>query len=438
MEKQSTKTFRISIFIFLILLGFSFTDCSDQCEETNYFVYYEPSYSTSAEIKAAVNVGEPIRLSNISRIYFKDGILYINESGKGIHIIDNKNPSSPMPLSFLNIPGNYDLAIRGNTLYADSYVDLVAFDISDLSKIKEINRIERLFNNYTTMGMMVSSDKGILTEWKKVEQVSVNKTECNAIYQPWGGIFYDRGIAMLANSSQSFNAKTAFAPTSVSQSGIGGSMARFTINGDFLYGLDGSNLDVVDVSQQSQPVAKNEIPLSWDVETIFPNKKNLFVGSRSGMYILDLNTPTHPTIISQYTHVRSCDPVIVEDDYAYVTLRSGSTCEGFTNQLEVIDISNLKSPTIVKIYPMTNPHGLGIDQGTLFICDGTDGLKVFDATNVSAISTNQLAHYKEINAFDVIPFQHVAMVIGKDGLYQYDYSDIKNIKLISKLPIVNQ
>lgn len=87
---------------------------------------------------------------------------------------------------------------------------------------------------------------------------------------------------------------------------------------------------------------------------------------------------------------------------------------------------------------MTNPHGLGIDQGTLFICDGTDGLKVFDATNVSAISTNQLAHYKEINAFDVIPFQHVAMVIGKDGLYQYDYSDIKNIKLISKLPIVNQ
>ena len=437
METRTTVTQRLSFFIFLFIFAFSFTECADTCEETNYFVYYEPAYATSAEIKAAVKVEEPIPLSDIGRIYFKDGILYINESGKGIHIIDNKNPKSPRPLSFLHIPGNYDLAIRGNTLYADSYVDLVAFDISDLANIKEVNRIEKLFNNYSTLGMMVSSDKGILTEWRKVEQVSVRETDCNAIYQPWGGIYYDRGVAMLASTAQSFNSKTAFAPTS-SQAGIGGSMARFTINGDFLYGLDGANLDVVDVSEQSKPVAKNEIQLSWDVETLFPNKNNLFVGSRTGMYILDLNIPTQPTIVSQYSHLRSCDPVVVEGDYAYVTLRSGSACEGFTNQLEVIDISNLKMPTIKNTYQMTNPHGLGIDQGTLFICDGADGLKVYDASNVSAISANQLAHYKEINAFDVIPFQQIAMVIGKDGLYQYDYSDIKNIKLISQLPIVNQ
>ena len=156
------------------------------------------------------------------------------------------------------------------------------------------------------------------------------------------------------------------------------------------------------------------------------------------MYILDLTSPAQPSIISLYSHLRSCDPVVVEGEYAYVTLRSGSACEGFTNQLEVIDISNLKNPTIVKTYQMTNPHGLGIDQGTLFICDGSDGLKVYDATDVSRISENQLAHDKSINAFDVIPYQQVAMIIGKDGLYQYDYSDIKNIKLISQLPIVSK
>jgi hypothetical protein len=438
MEKLLSILHRLPFFLFLIVFSISFTECADQCEETNYFVYYEPVYSTSAEVKASVAILEPIPLSDIGRIYFKDGILFINESGKGIHIIDNKNPAIPKPLKFLHIPGNYDLAIRGNTLYADSYIDLVAFDISDLPQIKEINRIERLFNNYTTMGMMVASEKGILTEWKKVEQVRVSETECHAIYQPWGGIYYDRGIAMLAGSAQSFNAKTAFAPGPASQSGIGGSMARFTLAGDFLYGLDGSNLDVVDVSNQTQPIAKNEVTLSWDVETLFPYRDNLFVGSRSGMYILSLQTPSQPALISHYTHLRSCDPVVVEGDYAYVTLRSGSTCEGFTNQLEVIDIRDLKTPTVVKIYPMTNPHGLGIDQGTLFICDGSDGLKAYDATNPLTISDNQLAHYKNINAFDVIPFQHVAMVIGKDGLYQYDYSDIKSIKLISQLPIVNQ
>ncbi len=438
MEQASSIYSRIAFFFYLIIFSFSLTECTDKCEETYHFVYYEPVYSTSAEIKAAVSMVEPKPLSDIGRIYFKDGILFINESGKGIHIIDNRNPKNPVPLSFLNIPGNYDLAISDKILYADSYVDLVVFDISDLNRIKEVNRVEHLFNNYTTMGMLVSSGKGILTDWKKTEQVTVDATECNAIYQPWGGILYSGGIAMQADMASSFNTKTAFAPTAGSNSGIGGSMARFTIHGNFLYGLDGSNLDVVDITLTAQPTAKNEIPLSWDVETIFPHGNNLFVGSRTGMYILDIQTPALPKVISQYAHVRSCDPVVVEGDFAYVTLRSGSVCEGFTNQLEVIDISNLNAPAIVKIYPMTNPHGLGIDGGLLFICDGSDGLKAYDANDVLSISENQLAHYKNIDAFDVIPYQHVAMVIGKDGLNQYDYSDIKNIKLISQLPILNQ
>jgi hypothetical protein len=422
---------------FFLLLTFTLVlvDCTDRCEETYRYVYYEPVYSTSAEIKAAVALKDAQSLKNIGRIYFKDGYLFINEAGEGIHIIDNRNPSAPAPLSFLKIPGNYDLAIRENILYADSYVDLVAFDISNLSQIKEVARVERLFNNYQTMGLLVASDKGILTDWEKKENVTVTKSECYITHQPWGGFFYQRGIAF-ADVAQ-FSNKAAVSPTG-SQTGIGGSMARFTINGSHLYALDGSNLDVVSVSQPATPQPKNEVPLSWDVETLFPYSNKLFVGSRTGMYILDLQQPTTPTLISHYAHVRSCDPVAVEGDYAFVTLRSGNTCQGFINQLEVIDISNLKSPTLLKTYPMVNPHGLGIDQGTLFICDGSDGLKAYDARKVMSISDNQLAHYKNINAFDVIPFQNVAMVIGKDGLYQYDYSDIKNIRLISQIPIVNQ
>lgn len=428
---------RLSFFIFLFGFSFTFTECSDTCEETYRYVYYEPQYSTSAAIKAAVELKDPQPLSEIGKIYFKDGYLFINETGKGIHIIDNRNPSNPIALSFLNIPGNFDLAIRGNTLYADSYVDLVAFDVADIAAIHEVNRIENLFNNYTTMGMMVSSERGILTEWKKKEQVNVTKSECSAVYQPWGGIYYDYGIAFRADAIGSFTNKVSVTPSG-SQTGIGGSMARFTINGNYLYGLDGANMDVVDVSIQEMPMAKKEIPLTWDAETLFPYNNKLFVGTRSGMYILDLQTPENPTQISQYSHVRSCDPVVVENNYAFVTLRSGSVCEGFTNQLEVIDISNLNNPTILKVYPMTNPHGLGIDEGTLFICDGDDGLKAYDANDVMKISENQLAHYKNINAIDVIPFQKVAMVIGKTGLFQYDYSDIKNIKLLSQLPIVKQ
>jgi len=43
-------------------------------------------------------------------------------------------------------------------------------------------------------------------------------------------------------------------------------------------------------------------------------------------------------------------------------LSSGSTCGGFTNQLDVLDIKNIKVPTLVKSYPLTNPHGLSKDK----------------------------------------------------------------------------
>ena len=120
-----------------------------------------------------------------------------------------------------------------------------------------------------------------------------------------------------------------------------------------------------------------------------------------------------------------------------MTLRSGNTCARGVNQLEVIDISNLKDPQLVKAYPMTNPHGLGIDEKTLFICDGDAGLKAYDASDVNAIDRNQLAHYEDINAVDVIPFNDVLMMIGADGIFQYDYSDPRNIKLLSKIAITH-
>jgi hypothetical protein len=128
---------------------------------------------------------------------------------------------------------------------------------------------------------------------------------------------------------------------------------------------------------------------------------------------------------------------VVQDDLAYVTLRSGNECTGFTNQLEIIDIKNVSSPQLLETYPMTNPHGLGIDQSTLFICDGTAGLKIFDASDITSIDKNQLAHYDNVHAYDVIPFNNIVMMIGQDGIFQYDYANPKEIKFLSKLEVVN-
>jgi len=410
------------------------TGCGDSCKVTQTYVYFEPVYQTTAEVRAAVQMQPPHTLTDLGRIYFKDGYLFINERGKGIHIIDNRTPAQPTQLSFLNIPGNYDLAIQGSTLYADSYIDLIAFDISSLANVKEVYRLEGVFNTYTTMGVRVGSSGTVITDWKQVENVHINEDACEMRLQPWGGMFYEDGIALTSSAAASFDGRAALAPTS-SGAGVAGSMARFALKGDYLYALDGASLDVIDVKSVKQPQAVAQVNIAWDVETIFPYRENLFFGTQSGMLIYSVADPKAPTLISTYSHVRSCDPVVVEGDYAYVTLRSGTACQGFTNQLEVINITNLASPTLEKVCTMTNPHGLGIDNGTLFICDGTSGLRVIDASNVNNICNASLAHYTNINAFDVIPYGDVAMMISNDGLYQYDYSDPRNIRLLSTLKI---
>ena len=84
-------------------------------------------------------------------------------------------------------------------------------------------------------------------------------------------------------------------------------------------------------------------------------------------------------------------------------------------------------------YGMKCPKGLGIDNGTLFLCD--EGLKVFNAKDPMTLMANQLVHYAGMEGYDVIPFKNTLMMIADDGLYQYDYSNLQAISQLSKLPM---
>lgn len=417
----------------LVLILCSVLGCADKCQVKSTYVYYQPVYSSFTEIRASAGMKSAQPLTSPGKIYLKDKNLFVNETGKGIHLFDNSSAASPRALGFLNIPGNYDLAILGNILYADSYVDLVLFDISDLTNIKEVNRLEGFFKNYNSMGFYADPVKGVVTSWEKKGTVSVQENDCSpSQVQNWGGVLFDNGIALPQSNAASVS--TLAAPTNLA-TGISGSMSRFTVANNFLYAIDGTILAVVDINDPVQLQRKTDLSLLTWPETLFPHGQNLFVGSRAGMSIFDLASPDAPVWLSTYEHIYSCDPVVVSGKYAYVTLYDGDICHANVNTLQVIDLSNLKIPAFRAKYPMTNPHGLGVDQNLLFICDGSDGLKIFDDSNPDSIAARQLAHYPGINVKDVIPFENVAIAIGADGLYQYDYSVLTNIKLLSKINI---
>ncbi|MCC9166263.1 LVIVD repeat-containing protein [Pontibacter harenae] len=215
-----------------------------------------------------------------------------------------------------------------------------------------------------------------------------------------------------------------------SEVGTGGSMARFTISGDYLYTVDNSSLNLFDISSPINPQAKGEVHLPFGVETIFPFQDKLFIGTQTGMHIMSIQNPAAPKHISTYEHVVSCDPVVTDGEYAYITLRSGTTCRQAVNQLQIVSLEDITQPKLLTQYDMVQPKGLGIDNNkNLFVCD--DGLKMYDATDVMSLQLKQ--HFK-IDAYDVIPYNNHLLVVGSDGFYQYQYTN-ESLELLSKIAV---
>lgn len=208
-------------------------------------------------------------------------------------------------------------------------------------------------------------------------------------------------------------------------------MARFAILNNHMYTVTNTTLNTVNISQPQLPVLSGTVNLGWGIETIYPFQGNLFIGSTTGMQIFSVANPAAPVRLSSFSHARRCDPVIADSIYAFVTLRGGSFCGGFTSQLDVLNVQNVLSPTLLKTYTLTSPTGLSKDGKWLFICDGKDGLKCFDAANVMDIKLHKTIIVPE--PYDVICLGGIAIVSAADGLYQYDYSNVNDIKLLSKI-----
>ncbi len=397
----------------------------DSCNQQHTYTYYEAVYKTKAEVRTNIKSNAARSVESPGKIYIRGNYIFLNEVDKGIHVINNANPSQPQHVAFIDIPGNMDLAVKGNTLYADLYTDLVAIDITDPTSVKLTKVVEGVFSHRYWGGGFIGpagNDK-IVVDWVKKEKTVTSGCD----EQPnW---LFERGDVFFAvNNSAGSNVKSSSSPI-----GAGGSMARFTIMNERLYTVSYSDLDVFNITNAKEPQHTNTINIGWNIETIYPFKNKLFIGSQSGMFIYNVANADAPTAAGKFEHVRSCDPVIADDDYAYVTLRSGSTCQGFTNQLEVLKLNNITDPVLLKTYPMKNPHGLSKDGNLLFICDGDAGLKLYNAANVMDLKpVNEIT---DISTFDVITLNKIAMVVAKDGFYQYDYSDPSNIKLLSRITV---
>jgi hypothetical protein len=384
-------------------------------EKTQTYTIDRPVYKAKSEVLASINGAATTAIEHAGKLYIKDNFIYMNEVNKGIHIIDNSNPSLPVQIAFLAIPGNLDIAIKGNILYADMYNDLLAIDITDPHHAKINNAINNFFVSRAYVnGYAANTDGQIAVDW--------NEKDTTVLVQDYPYPGCDRCEFDLNNGVKAQNTKS---------SGVAGSMAGMVIMNNYLYAIsEMHSLGIVDITNPSVPKLDSSFFAGYDLQTIYPFEDKLFLGSAIGMFMYDVSDPQHPVSIGEFEHGRACDPVISDGSYAYVTLHAGTDCGGDQNELDIINIKDLVNNQLVKTYSLIKPTGLSKDGDLLFVCDGSE-VKIYNVADPLALKL--LQQIKSNEPYDIITANKKAIIVTDDGLYQYEYSNINNIHLLSFL-----
>ena len=203
-------------------------------------------------------------------------------------------------------------------------------------------------------------------------------------------------------------------------SGAGGSTAKFTISGNYLYVVDHTSLKSFDISSPSGPVLKDKTDIGINIETIFPYGDKLFIGSSFSMHIYSLSNPAKPAKIARadYAIRMACDPVVARDSVAYATLRATGPCGGGQSALVVYNIKDISSPQLVRTVGLLSPYGLGVKDSALYVCLGSGGLQVFNVKNAyQPLFGNTITNE---TFFDVIPYNNILICQVKGGFALYN------------------
>lgn len=383
-------------------------------------------YNDLQEIRATPLNADIQPVINPGKIFIGENHILLGEENKGIHVIDNSNPSNPTFINFIQLPGNKEFFVKDNIIYGESYYDMVQVDVTDLNNAKLISRAENVFEISN-----VNAEGHALTGFT-FEEVSEELDQRSDLYkslQTNNYAYFNHVNELIPNSA----VPSSFAGTSGNQTGT---VNRISVANDHMYIIGKSEINILSIQGGLTKVNEENISWSNDMETIFAHENNIFIGSQTAMEIYDASNPVNLQQRARFDHATSCDPVLPNNGVAYVTLRTAdfSDCPGNVNALLAIDITDLNNPIQREEVVMQSPFGMTIQNDKLFVCEGENGLKIFDISN--KVSPQLIETITSVKAYDVILHptnSNIILLAGPDGLNQYEVTSDYSFTLESTI-----
>lgn len=367
-------------------------------------------------------------LSNPGKVFVSEELLLIGEEEEGIHVYDNSDPENPVALNFIKIPSNKEFYVQDNFIYAESLYDMLKIDISDKSNPILESRIENAFVQEFTNA---AGEVLIGFEFQTVtEEVVENSDIWNEIWNNQNVAFFDFQSRLIPKSA----VPSSFAGSSGSSIGT---VNRIAHSNNHVYVISNQFMTVFEDNDDFQLIGSNYA--GWQMETIYPQGNNLFVGTRGSMEIFSITNPKDPILENSFSHANACDPVLPNGNVAYVTLRANEEddCPGTTNSLLAVDITNTRNTFLLEEIDMISPFGMTIIGNTLYVGEGANGLKTFSISDSNGL-LDLLKFDSDVQAYDVIAHPtkaDIILIASPSGFGQYQIDSDQNISLLSMITI---
>ncbi len=301
---------------------------------------------------------------------------------------------------------------------------MLKIDVSDKNKPRLVSRVKNAFAEDFTNDL---GETLIKFDFEEVTEEFDAHADNAFIFQPNEIYYFDFSRNLIPSSA----VPASFAGNSNNSVG---SVNRVAYYKNHVYVISSQNITVFKDENAFEKV--NATIIGWQMETIFPYNDHLFVGTRSSMDIFSITDLDQPQRVGSFWHATSCDPVYPVDDVAFVTLRTGdfANCPGDENALVVLDINNLSNPLAIQEFEMESPYGMTLIGNKLYVGEGSNGLKIFDASNLKELKLDFWD--QSVEAYDVIPHPtktNLLLIAGPEGLGQYQIIGEDQLDLVSWL-----
>lgn len=215
--------------------------------------------------------------------------------------------------------------------------------------------------------------------------------------------------------------------------GTAGSMAKFTIVGQNLLVLQpGSIIQYTIEADGDLTYIRELVIFSGNLETIFPYGDKVLVGSSDQVYFLGFDSQNILDIISTYRHITACDPVVASNGIAFSTLRSNNCRFNSDEVLEIIDISDIGEPKLIKSYRTEAPYGLTINEQNLFVCE-RGGVAMYDVSDPQNILPKGFTQFTGERPLDIIHTQGYLIVRTDKNIYNMSYTSSGILTILAKI-----